>query len=92
MDSALIRKHIHKKKNTFIVTIILLLILTVQFYYLNCYIMYFPFYCEMSFMYFALAIIVANVWFYFSGGKPNKTSIKEGLQEIVTKLTKNTRK
>ena len=87
MDSALIREHIHKKKKTFIVTITLLLILTVQFYYLNCYVLYFPFYCEMSFVYLILAIIVANVWFYFSGEKA-RTSSKEGIQENEVKLTK----
>jgi hypothetical protein len=77
MDSELIRQHIRKKKKTFVGTIILLLILTLEFYYLNCYTIYVPFYCELTFVYIILAVIVANVWYYFSGEHKHKSDTKE---------------
>lgn len=69
MESEQIRMYVKKKKKTFILTVVLLLILIVQFYYLNCYTIYVPFFCEITFAYVWLLIIVLNFWFYFSGGK-----------------------
>ena len=67
MDSALIRKHIRNKKKTFVGTTALLLILAAEFYYLNCYSLYVYGFCELTFVFVLLAVVVANIWFYFSG-------------------------
>ncbi len=79
MDAKLVRKYVKEKKKTFLGTILLLLVLAFETYYLNCYSIYVPGFCEMSFVLVVLAIIVANVWFYFSGGGRKKNDSKRAM-------------
>jgi hypothetical protein len=76
MDSDLVRGYVRRKQKTIWGTVILLLILAFEFYYLNCYSIYIAGFCELTFLFIVLAIVVANIGFYF-GGKKDKSSTKE---------------
>jgi hypothetical protein len=80
-----VREYVHKKRGIFALTIVLLIILTFEFYYMNCYTIYVPFFCELTFIYVLLAIIVANVWYYFSGDHGGKTVSKEATKKEAAK-------
>ena len=84
MDSHLIREYVRRKKRTVWGTFVLLLLLAAEFYYLNCYSIYVAGFCEFTFVFVILAIIVANIGIYY-GGKERKTdkgtAQDEGQQE-----------
>lgn len=67
MDPKLVRKFVREKRKTFLLTIFLLLVLAVEFYFLNCYVIYVYPFCEMTWMYLAIALIVGNFLWYFGG-------------------------
>ena len=69
MDSELVREYVHKKKKTIWGTFFLLIFLTFEFYYLNCYDVYVSGFCELSFLFLVLAIVVANIGLYYGGSK-----------------------
>ncbi len=61
MESELIRKYMKSKKKTVWGTFFLLIILAAETFYLNCVDVYvFPF-CELTWLYIALAVIVLNI-------------------------------
>jgi hypothetical protein len=66
MDQELIRKYVKRKKKTVWGTFFLLIILAVETFYLNCVDVYvFPF-CELTWVYIALAVIVLNIIVLFN--------------------------
>ncbi len=67
MDSNLIRGYVHRKKRTVWGTFVLLLLISAEFYYLNCYNLYVCGFCELTFLFIILAIIVANIGIYYGG-------------------------
>jgi hypothetical protein len=67
MDSVLVREYVHRKKKTIWGTFILLLILAFEFYYLNCFLIYVLGFCELTFLFIILAIIVANIGIFYRG-------------------------
>lgn len=79
MDPKLVRKFVNQKKKTFLLTIVLLFLLSGEFYYLNCYTLYVYPFCEFTWMYLAIALIVGNFYWYFHGpDKSLKASLKAG--------------
>lgn len=61
MDSEIIRKYMKSKKKTVWGTFLLLVIIALETYYLNCANAYvFP-YCELTWVYVALAIILVGI-------------------------------
>ncbi len=76
MDPKLIRDYVHRKKKTVWGTFVLLILLAVEFYYLNCYSIYISGFCELTLVFIILAIVVANIGIYY-GGEGKKTSTKQ---------------
>ena len=61
MDRALVKKYLNEKQKTVWGTFLLLIILSVETFYLNCVDVYvFPF-CELTWVYIGLAIILVNI-------------------------------
>jgi hypothetical protein len=85
MEGQDVREFVRRKKKTFALTVFLLIFLTVEFYYLNCYSRYVPFLCELTFVYVALAVIILNVWYYFSGLHERKNDSKGDMSENTEK-------
>jgi hypothetical protein len=67
MDSGLVREYVHRKKKTVWGTFFLLIILALEFYYLNCFMVYVLGFCELTFLFIILAIIVANIGIFYGG-------------------------
>ncbi|MCK5615709.1 hypothetical protein KAR91_78325 [Candidatus Pacearchaeota archaeon] len=81
MDPRLVREFVNKKKKTFLFTILLLFLLSGEFYYLNCYMIYVYPFCELTWAYLAIALIVGNFCWYFSGSGKSKTSTKQNISK-----------
>jgi hypothetical protein len=80
MDPELVRKYVRTKKKTIWGTFILLIILTFQFYYLNCYVKLVSGYCELSLLFLILALIVAYIGIYFRGEVKSKKGNIEAIK------------
>lgn len=66
MDRELVKKYLKQKRKTVFGTLILLIILSMETFYLNCVDVYvFPF-CELTWVYIALAVILVNIIVIFS--------------------------
>ena len=75
MDPELVREYVNKKKTTVWGTFFLLLIISIEFNYLNCSLLYTFGYCELSFVFLTLAGVVFLIGLYF-GHHPAKTGKK----------------